>query len=406
MNILIVSQYYWPENFRINELSLELMRLGHNVTVLTGYPNYPTGKILKEFLNDKQKYSYYKGVKIIRVPIFPRGNTKLQLIINYVSFVFSATFIGIFKLLKFKFDNVFVFQTSPIFVGIPSSIIAFIKKASQIIWVLDLWPETLSAVGIIKRKWQIKTLRIIVNIIYSRCDLILTQSKSFIKEIKKYQNKKVLYFPAWTESVFMDSTKNPAQEITLNTEKFTLIFAGNIGDAQDFPSIIKAADYLIKNKFHKFRIIIIGEGSKKNWLIKEVKNRDLSENFQILKQYPLERMPSFFAHADALLVSLLDSRAFEMVIPGKIQSYLSTGIPLIGMLNGEAAKVIKESNSGYVCNAGDYKELADLIIKMSQLSKKDRKILGRNGKEFAIKEFNKESLMIKLEKLIKKIKKK
>lgn len=381
------------------------MRLGHNVTVLTGYPNYPSGKISKEFLNDKQKYSSYKGVKIIRVPILPRGNTKSQLIINYMSFVFSATFIGIFKLLRYKFDNVFVFQTSPIFVGIPSSIIAFIKKTSQIIWVLDLWPETLSALGIIKRKWQIKTLRIIVNIIYSRCDLILTQSKSFIKEIKKYHNKKVLYFPAWTESVFMDSTKNPAKEITFNREKFTLIFAGNIGDAQDFPSIIKAAIYLIKNKFQKFRIIIIGEGSKKDWLIKEVKKRALSDNFEIFKQYPLERMPSFFAHADALLVSLQDSRAFEMTIPGKIQSYLATGVPLIGMLNGEAAQVIKESNSGYVCNAGDYKALADLIIQMNQLSKKAREELGRNGKDFAIKQFNKESLMLKLEELIKNNKK-
>ena len=181
LNILIVSQYYWPENFRINELSYELKKLGHNVTVLTGYPNYPSGKIFKEFLNNKKKYTSYKGIRIIRVPIIPRGGTKKQLIINYLSFVFSATFIGIFKLINLKCDNVIVFQTSPVFVGIPSSIISFIKNSSQIIWVLDLWPETLSALGIIKRKWQIKILRIIVNFIYSRCDLILTQSKRFIK---------------------------------------------------------------------------------------------------------------------------------------------------------------------------------------------------------------------------------
>ena len=184
------------------------------------------------------------------------------------------------------------------------------------------------------------------------------------------------------------------------------MFAGNIGDAQDFPSVINAAVDLVGQQFQEFRIVIIGEGSKKKWLISEIKKEGLTQYFEILNQYPIERMPSFFVHADALLVSLSDCKAFEMTIPGKIQSYLSTGVPLIGMLNGEAAKVIKESNSGYVCNAGDYKKLANLIIKMSKLSKRERKKLGLNGINYSKIHFNKKILLGKLDRLIKQIYKK
>ena len=400
LNILIVSQYFWPENFRINELSYELKRSGNNVTVLTGYPNYPNGEIYESFKQKPEIFRNYKGIEIIRVPVIPRGKKKVQLFANYLSFTLSASIIGAIKLLKYKFDTVFVFQTSPVFVGIPSSIISFIKKSPQIIWVLDLWPETLEAIGIIKKKWQLEFIRFFVNIIYSRCNIILTQSKSFIKKIKKYQDKKIIYFPAWAESAVKNASKKLAKEISLKKNILTLVFTGNVGEAQDFLSVLKAADYLISKKFHKFRIIIIGEGSKKDWLIKEVSRKNLKKHFEFLNQYPLDRMPSFFAHADSLLVSLAKKDIFKMTIPGKIQTYLSSGVPIIGMLDGEGQEVIRKSNSGYVCGAGDYRELGNLIIKMSKLKKVERKKLGLNGIEFCNKEFNKDNLLIKLQKIL------
>ena len=133
LNILIVSQYFWPENFRINELSYELMKSGNNVTVLTGYPNYPNGEIYKDFKQTPEIFNQYKGIEIIRVPVIPRGKKKAQLLANYLSFTLNATIIGAIKLFKYEFDTVFVFQTSPILVGIPSYIISFIKKSTQII---------------------------------------------------------------------------------------------------------------------------------------------------------------------------------------------------------------------------------------------------------------------------------
>ncbi len=400
MKILIVSQYYWPENFRINEISSELKKEGNDVVILTGYPNYPEGKINEDFLKNPLKYSNYKGIKIIRVPIIPRGKKNLQLIFNYFSFVVSAIFIGIFKLRKYSFDMIFVFQTSPVFVGIPSSLIAFIKKCPQVFYVLDLWPETLTALGIIKSKWQLLIIRNIVKLIYSRCDLILVQSKKFVKEIKKYSKNKVLYFPAWVESEFINSPKGLAKEITCRENIFTIMFAGNIGKAQDFESLLKAAEYLVNNYFIKFRIIIIGEGSEKEWLIKEVKEKKLNNFFKILGRYPLNRMPSFFSHADVLLVSLINKDVFNMTIPGKIQTYLASGKPIIGMLNGEGANIIRESKAGYTCNSGDYKELAKLIIKMSKLNPQSKSLLGKNGLDYCEKEFNKKLLINKLKVLM------
>jgi len=404
LKILIVSQYYWPENFRINEISSELKKEGNDVVILTGYPNYPEGKINEDFLKNPLKYSNFKGIKIIRVPIIPRGKKNLQLIFNYFSFVVSAIFIGIFKLRKYSFDMIFVFQTSPVFVGIPSSLIAFIKKCPQVFYVLDLWPETLTALGIIKSKWQLLIIRNIVKLIYSRCDLILVQSKKFIKEIKKYSKNKVLYFPAWVESEFINSPKGLAKEITCRKNIFTIMFAGNIGKAQDFKSLLKAAEYLVNNYFIKFRIIIIGEGSEKKWLIKEVKEKKLNNYFEILGRYPLNRMPSFFSHADVLLVSLSNKDVFNMTIPGKIQTYLASGKPIIGMLNGEGANIIRESKAGYTCDSGDYKELAKLIIKMSKLNPQSKSLLGKNGLDYCEKEFNKKLLINKLKVLMNNLK--
>jgi len=243
-----------------------------------------------------------------------------------------------------------------------------------------------------------------VEFIYSKCNIILVQSKSFIKKIKNYHNKKIIYFPAWAESEINKSSKSLAKEIIEKEGIFSVLFAGNIGKAQDFPSIVKAAEYLIKNDFHKFRIITVGEGSCKDWLINEVNKKHLNDFFEICDSFPIDRMASFFSHADALLVSLKNEEAFNMTIPGKIQTYLSTGIPLLGMLSGEGAKVITDSNSGFVCPGGDFLGLANLIMKMSYLEKKDREILGKNGIEFCQNEFNKKVLIKRLEAIMIKLK--
>ena len=400
MKILIISQYFWPENFRINELTEDLVKSGHELTVLTGYPNYPNGDIYKEYKKSNAKYSRYKGARIIRVPIMPRKRNKFNLILNYLSFLFSSIFLGYFKLRKTNFDIIFTCQLSPVTIVITSAFYSKTKKCPQIFCVLDLWPDTLEALDIIKNKFLIRFLKTLVNWIYGRCDLILAQSKKILKEINSYPSaRNTSYFPSWGDSELFKKETKPAIEIK-NKKIFTILFAGNIGKAQDFPNLIKAVEILSSKNNNKFRIILIGEGSEKNWIKKEIRRRNLNQYFELHKSYPIKRMNSFFLHADALLVTLLDKKVFNMTIPGKIQFYLSSGIPIIGMIGGEGANIIKEANAGVVCKPGDYIKLSKIIFKMINLNKNDLKKMGKNGKEYCEREFSREKLLNKLNKII------
>ena len=399
MRILIITQYFWPENFRINEVSEELVKLGHEVSILTGYPNYPKGEIYSEFKKHHKKFSYYKGAEIIRVPLLARKKNKANLILNYISFLINSIIFGYFKLKGKKLDIIFTCQLSPVTIGVTSAFFAKILDIPQVFWVQDLWPDTLVALKILKKNWQIRLFKILINWIYSRCDLILAQSKNIQKEIEKYPSVKdnIYYFPTWGESNLFKKVSPLAPEIK-RKKIFTIIFAGNIGEAQDFPNLIKAVQHLAFIKVVNFRIIIIGDGSKKEWVISEVKNLNIEKYFEFYNSYPLERMPSFFRHADALLVSLLNKKVFNMTIPGKIQFYLSSGIPIIGMISGEGAEVIKESKGGLVCDSGDFKNLSKIFAKMISLDKSILKRMGLQGKEYAKKEFSKKSLLKKLNK--------
>ena len=400
MRILIITQYYWPENFRINEVSEELIKLGHKVYILTGYPNYPKGEIYSEFKKNYKKFSKYKGAVIIRVPILPRKANNLNLALNYISFLLSSIFIGYFKLKGKEFDLIFTCQLSPVTIGITSAFFAKIRKIPQVFWVQDLWPDTLVALNIMTKNWQINLFKNLVNWIYSRCDLILAQSENILKEIKKYSSVKnnIYYFPTWGESDLFLKIAPPAPEIKPK-DIFTILFAGNIGEAQDFPNLINAVQNLILNNFTNFRIILIGDGSKKEWVKMEVKKLNIEKYFEFYNSYPLERMPSFFRHADALMVSLLNKKVFNMTIPGKIPFYLGSGIPIIGMICGAGAEVIKKSKGGWVCDSGDYLNLSKIIQNIILLEKEELKKIGLKGKEYANKEFSKQTLINKLNKI-------
>ena len=400
MKILIVSQYFWPENFRINDFIPELIGKGHEVSILTGKPNYPSGKFFSEFLKKPFLFSNYMGADIYRVPIVPRGSNTFQLFLNYISFVITGTLIGAWKLRKLKPDLIFVYEPSPVTVGIPAVVIGKLKKAPVVFWALDLWPETLQAVGGIQSKSVLWGIEKMVRFIYNNCTLVLGQSKSFVKSIQSHCDypQRVQYFPSWAEK--LHSAKNTsakffAPEIEKNDESFNILFAGNIADAQDMPAVLNAAELLRNHKPIKW--IIVGDGRRFEWLKSQVKKRQLEEHFIILGRFPLERMPSFFAHADALLVSLKKDPVFSLTIPAKLQTYLMTGIPILGMLDGEGSKIIEESNAGISSSASDSESLAAAAIKMSMLSSKERNQLGQNGIEYSRKEFDRSILMGKLE---------
>ncbi len=378
MRILVVSQYFWPENFRVNDLVAEMVSRGHEVTVLTGEPNYPAGEIFPEYRDSPGHFGKYEGADIVRVPLLPRRQGAINLLLNYLSFTLSASLIGPWRLRKQAFDVVFVVQLSPVTVGLPAALLAKIKRVPLILWVLDLWPETLQAIGVVKSPSLLGWVGRLVAFIYGRCDLLLAQSESFILQMRKYAgaNKRIEYFPSWSDSVFDFSTVELAPEIPVVEGVFSIVFAGNIGDAQDFPAILEAASIL---RDSPVRWLIVGDGRAAGWVAEQIVVKGLQDKVLMVGRYPLERMPSFYKHADALLVSLKDEPIFAMTIPGKLQSYLASGVPVLAMLNGEGAEIVRKTGSGLACNAGDSVGLADAVMKMMAMGADDLKQMGGNG---------------------------
>ena len=400
MKILIVSQYFWPENFRINDLTEELVKRGHRVMVLTGIPNYPAGNVFESYKNNPTAFAQYSGATVLRVPMLVRGAGSVRLFLNYLSFMCGACMFGPWRLRGQSVDVIFVFEPSPVTVGLPAVLLGRIKRAPVVFWALDLWPETLAAIGMVRSPRVLGWVGQLVKFIYQRCTLVLGQSQSFLGSIAKYCSdpKKIRYFPSWAEEVFAQGELIAAPEVPAQPGVFNVLFAGNVGEAQDFPAVLEAAELLRQEV--GIRWIIVGDGRKSEWLRAEIERRGLQEKMLLLGRFPVERMPSFYAQADALLVSLKKDPVFSMTIPGKVQSYLMAGVPLLGMLDGDGAKVITNAAAGLVCPAGDAGGLAAIVRKMAAMSSEQRSQLGVNGRSFAKQEFDRDMLMSRLEALL------
>ncbi len=374
------------------------MQRGHKITVLTGWPNYPSGCIFPAFIDDSDSFGTYHSAKVVRVPLIPRGKGGIRLILNYISFVLFASTYGVWRLRKQKFDVIFVFEPSPVTVGLPGALLRRLKKAPMIFWVLDLWPETLSAIGIVRSEILLSLVGRMVSFIYDNCDLVLGQSKGFVGQISKYCSNlgKIKYFPSWAESVFDNKDSGYAPEVEYDPNSFNILFAGNIGEAQDFPAILDAAEYLKEDK--TIRWLIVGDGRKSDWLRDEVRKRNLKNSILLLGRFAVERMPSFYKHAQALLVTLQPDPFMSLTIPGKLQSYFSFGLPVLGMLDGEGATIIREADAGLVCEAGNGQALSAIVKQLSQMPAKRRSEMGWNGKQYALNEFDRKTLIKRLEK--------
>jgi colanic acid biosynthesis glycosyl transferase WcaI len=397
LRVLVVSQYFWPENFRINELVSELVARGNQVTVLTGIPNYPDGVVFREFRAAPREFTQYRGAEVLRVPLWPRGRGALSLVLNYFSYALSASVLGPWKLRGRSFDAILVCQLSPATVGLPGVLLRRLKRVPLLMWVLDLWPESLTAAGAVNSPRILRIAGRIVSYIYDRCDVVLAQSKAMMSLIAKRTHPpgRVGYFPSWCEAMQDPRDAPPAPELPAKAGKFDVMFAGNIGEAQDFGAILGAAECLRDDS--RIRWLIVGDGRAAPWVREEIARRGLKSCFIMLGRHAPERMPSFFRQADALLLSLRDEPVFAITVPGKLQSYLSAGIPVLGMLNGEGAQIIEESGAGISCAAGDSTALAAAVLRLADLGPERRAELGDLGRQYAQREFNRDRLVAALE---------
>lgn len=381
----------------------DLKERGHEVTVLTGLPNYPDGAVFSSFRQDPEAFTSYHGADVVRVPMLARGKRSISLILNYASFFLSASAIGPLKLRSREFDCVFVYAVSPIMAAIPAIVIGRLKRAPVFVWVLDLWPETLRAVGVLRNPRLLTMVGWMVSWIYNRTDYLLLQSHGFFENVKRYctrniDHKRLVYFPSWAEDDF--STSNSSTDlIEADPAIFTVVFAGNLGEAQDFPAILEAAS-MLQGKV-ALRWVIVGDGRMSEWLTDQVRERALT-NVHLLGRHPLEAMPGLFAVADALLVSLKTNDVFEKTIPGKVQAYLASGRPVLGMINGEAARVIRESGAGLACNSSDAQGLAHIVSELATMSPEVRREMGESGRRYYQEHYSKPKLMERLEELFRK----
>lgn len=399
MKILVVSQYFFPENFRINDLVDELTSKEHEVTVLTGLPNYPKGKFFDGYNYLSCGLEKKGNLKLIRVPIIPRfSNGRIQLVLNYLSFVVSSSFMSFFYCRE-KYDAIFTYAPSPPTVAFPSIILSFFKQIPHVMWVQDLWPEVLMAEENPKKGVLYRVIKFMMKIIYRNTDKILIPSKEFEPHILDLgiEKEKIHYFPNWAEKFFYPIPKEEAFKKGIRlpgSDTFKFMFAGNIGLAQSFDVIIEAAK---KMRNENISWIILGDGRKKTWLDEQIKIHSLENTVFTLGQKPVEDMPYYFAMSDALLVSLRSHPVFSAWIPGKVQSYLACGKPVLALLSGAGAQVIKESQSGFTIDSGTADELVSKVEEIILLSESELSKMGKNALEYYDKEFNRDKLISEFE---------
>lgn len=384
MKLLIWSQYFWPENFLINKLAVDLCARGMEVTVVTGKPNYPDGQIFPGYAASGIQREEYWGVEVMRIPLYPRGKGSSKgLLLNYLSFILSGYLFAPIALRGRKFDAVFVYAPSPLLQALPAIFVAWLKNARMIVWVQDIWPEALQATGFIKNRLLLRLVEGAVRYIYRYSDSILIQSEAFRTPVERLvsHKSKIRFFPNsagdLSEPVAMSEHRcKVAAEIQ---QHFSVVFAGNIGTAQSCETIVAAAELLLGYSAIKF--YLMGSGSRSDAIALEVKSKNLT-NVIFTGRLSHEEMPAVYSAASVLLVSLKNEPALSATIPSKLQSYLSAGKPIVASLNGEAARLVIEAQAGFACPAESSDALAEAVLKLYEMSPDERDQLGMNARHY------------------------
>lgn len=395
MKILVICQYYYPEPFRIADICESLVLRGHNVTVLTGLPNYPEGYVLDEYRNGNKRNEILNGVRVIRCFEIGRGKGKIKLFLNYLSYTLSATLKAL--LFKEEFDVIFVNQLSPVLMGIPGIVYKKRHKKKLLLYCLDLWPDSLAAGGIKETSVIYKIFYRISKSIYKSADRILATSSMFneyFENTLRIDTANIKHLPQYAEDIFSENISEVSYDNVTNKNKiFNFVFAGNVGDMQSVDTIIRAANELCNQNNIFFHIV--GDGSKLD-SCKELSDKLSLRNIKFYGRKPVSDMPKFYGLADAMIVTLKDNKAISYTLPGKIQSYMAAGKPIIGAINGETRKVIADANCGLSCKAEDYKALAKLILLFCESNQKEQ--MSNNAHKYYVDHYDKIKFIDLLEK--------
>ena len=399
MRILIVSQYFWPETFRINDMALGLKERGHEVAVLTSIPNYPEGKFFQGYSFFGTSKEIWNGITIYRSSQIPRGNNNsILLSLNYFSFVIFATWKVLW--LPKKFDRILVYQVSPIFQIIPALFAAWRFDKPLFVNVQDLWPETLASTRQGKNPLLLKVVNAISDYLYRRTDFLLLPFKSSqpILEQRGMQPIKMAYLPNSIDDFYLPVSADPIYEY-LFTGDTHILLTGNLGEAQGIDLIVEAA-YRLKEKYPRLRWILVGEGRSRKELELLVKDRGLEEVVLFPGRFPASVMPALIARADASLLTLKKEPIFAITVPNRLQSYMACGKPILASIDGEAAGIISAAKCGLVSPAGDLSEFISIVENFMEISSVERVTWGDNARAYFLKHFERNKILDQLDELL------
>lgn len=391
MKILVVCQYYFPENFQITPICEDLVKRGHEVTVLTGLPNYPSGIVPEEYKKG-HRFETINGVSVIRCYEHGRSRGVIHLALNYLSFFCSAK--KKIRHISSEFDMVFVYQLSPVFMGIPGLKYANKNRKPLLVYCCDLWPESLKVYVHNERNILFKFVKKVSKKLYSSAQRIIVQSASFAPYListHEIPADKITYCPAFSDESYL------YQNFDTNNDCVSFCFMGNLGVAQDLISVLKAVE---KNRdLTGFKVHFVGDGSMLSKMRDYVEKTGLGSIVVFHGRHPVEEMPSFYKAADVCLLSLKADSKIGLTLPTKIQGYMAAGKPILGMINGSAQEVIKEAHCGICVNAGDVDGLAD-AMRFFVNNREVLKSYGENSRKYFIDHFREKVVLDKIEKEI------
>lgn len=391
MKILVICQHYWPENFRVTEICEALVERGHEVTALVGLPNYPTGIILEEYKHGQNRRQERNGVHIRRCFEIGRRPGKVGLAINYVSYMTSASIKALFA--KRDYDVIYAFSTSPVLMSLPAALLRCFTRKKYMIYVLDIWPACLAAMNVFEGSFLYAFMKRVSKWVYKKADTLIYSSKRFqgyLQEVHGISVPDECYMPQFADDIFeMDL---PEKELT---EEKQLVFAGNIGKVQAVEVLIQAANLLRDEPVHWH---IVGDGSNYENCLQLAKSFHLEEQVTFYGRKPLEDMPKYYAMADAMLVSMRNDLSVNDTLPGKVQSYMAVGKPVLGSIAGETAYVLDKAQCGLCAPPDDPEAFAKVVREF--IRRDDAAQMGKNGKEYYQKHFTKKIHMDKLEKML------
>uniref|UniRef100_A0A7C5Y707 Glycosyltransferase WbuB n=1 Tax=Fervidobacterium nodosum TaxID=2424 RepID=A0A7C5Y707_9BACT len=396
--VLIVSLYFHPEQFRINDIALELKKQGYKVKVVTGIPNYPVGKIYAGYGIFKKRKENWQGIEIKRLFIIPRGKRKFMLFFNYISFVLSGYFWALTE--KEKYDTILVYAVSPIFQALPAISYAKRRKVPCYLYLQDLWPESLVVAANIKNKFIISIVNKIVNYIHEKSTKILVTSKSMLETLmqRNVPKDKLIYLPQYAEEFYKPLEKKPIPEIDI--DKFNITYTGNVGYVQGLDILPQSAKILKDNNITKVTFNIVGDGRYRQQLIQLTKSYNVQDMFNFVDLVPAMRIPEILAASDVALLSYKPDELLSKYIPAKLQTYMACGKPILAIADGETKRIIEESQCGICVSPGKPEELAQAVLKLIDMGQEQVKNLGQNARKYYEEHFEKEKIIRKLKQIL------